>query len=211
MRDVTIAQGELDELWDFSNPALSERRLREAAAGTTDATRRGELETQVARSLGLQERYAEADAVLEGIESPDPAVRVRIALESGRLRNSSGDPRAATALFESAAAGAASAGLDFLQVDALHMLAIADVPHAERWTRLALALLDRVEDPRTLRWRVGLHNNAGWALFDEGRFPEALLAFERSKEAAVQWGTSQQVRWADEAIAEAKAAAAPQG
>ena len=53
-------------------------------------------------------------------------------------------------------------GVDaFLQVDALHMLAIADADHAAEWTARALAVLDGVTDPRTLRWRVSLHNNAG--------------------------------------------------
>ena len=57
---------------------------------------------------------------------------VRVALERGRLRNSAGDPAAAVPLFRAAAEGAASAGLVFLQVDALHMLAIADPAHAPR-------------------------------------------------------------------------------
>ena len=207
---MALSQSLLDELWDFSDPVASEARLRDAAANESDAAARAELLTQVARALGLQERYADGDAVLDGIDTGDSAVDVRVALERGRLRNSAGDPAAAVPLFERAAQAAASARLVFLQVDALHMLAIADTARAGEWTTAALAVLDGVDDPRTLRWRVGLHNNAGWALFDAGRFGDAVAAFEASRDAALRFGTAQQVEWADEAIADARAAAGPQ-
>lgn len=207
---MALSQSLLDELWDFSDPVASEARLRDAAANESDAAARAELLTQVARALGLQERYADGDEVLDGIDTGDSAVDVRVALERGRLRNSAGDPAAAVPLFERAAQAAASARLVFLQVDALHMLAIADTARAGEWTTAALAVLDGVDDPRTLRWRVGLHNNAGWALFDAGRFGDAVAAFEASRDAALRFGTAQQVEWADEAIADARAAAGPQ-
>lgn len=208
-----IGQAELDGLWDFSDAAASEARLRAAAERTTGADR-AELRTQVARALGLQGRYAEADAELDQIEAdsaPDAAVRVRVALERGRVRNSAGDPEAAVPLFSRAAEAAASAELLFLEVDALHMLAIADRPNADAWTDRALTALEGTDDPRTLRWRVGLSNNRGWAHFDAGRLDEALSAFLASRAAAVQWGTPQQVEWADEAIAEVRAAIDPAG
>ena len=201
---MAIAQSLLDDLWDFSDPAGSEQRLRTAAEEETDAATRGELNTQVARSLGLQERYDEADAVLDGIRSPSQAGAVRIALERGRLRNSAGDPAAALPLFRAAAEGAAGEDLVFLRVDALHMLAIADREHAGEWTARALAVLDGTTDARTQRWRVSLHNNAGWTHVDAERYDEAIAEFEASREAATRWGTPQQVTWADEAIAEAR-------
>lgn len=208
---MTIAQDQLDELWDFGDAAASEARLR-AAADAASGADADELQTQVARALGLQGRFAAADAVLDVLD-PDssPAVRVRADLERGRLRNSAGEPGAAVTLFERAAESAASAGLLFLEVDALHMLAIADRAHADAWTDRALAALGTTDDARTLRWRVGLYNNRGWARFDEGRWDDALVAFEASRDAAVRWGTSQQVEWADEAIAETRAAIDPAG
>jgi len=203
---MTLAQTRLDELWDFSDPAASEARLRAAAAQETDAATRGELETQVARALGLQERFAEADAVLDAVSIDDAAVAARAALERGRVRNSAGDPDAATAYFLAAVDAASGSGLTFLQVDALHMLAIADAGEAEQWTAAGLAALDGVSDARTLRWNVSLHNNDGWRLFDAGRLDEALASFEAARDAATRWGTPQQVQWADEALAEARAA-----
>jgi tetratricopeptide (TPR) repeat protein len=207
---VSIAQEELDRLWDFADAAGSEERLR-AAAKAASGSDAAELRTQVARALGLQERYAEGDEVLEAIDDAAPVVRVRVLLERGRLRNSSGDTAAAIPLFDEAAEAAASADLLFLRVDALHMLAIADRENADFWTDRALGALVGADDPRTLRWRVGLHNNRGWARFDGGQLDDALTAFEESRTAAVQWGTPQQVEWADEAIAEVRAAIDPAG
>ncbi|WP_203580297.1 hypothetical protein [Microbacterium hibisci] len=201
---MTLAQTRLDELWDFADAPASERRLREAAAQETDAATRAELETQVARALGLQERFAEADAVLDRVSIDEAAVAARAALERGRLRNSAGDAEAAVPYF--LAAVDAASGIAFLQVDALHMLAIAEPDQAEEWTAAALAVLDGVDDPRTLRWRVSLHNNAGWRLFDAERVADAISEFERAWDAATRWGTPQQVQWADEALAEARAA-----
>ena len=102
-------------------------------------------------------------------------------------------------------AAAASADLGFLHVDALHMLAIADPANGDRWTDEALAFLDSVDDARALRWRVSLRNNRGWALFDAGDVVGAIAEFERARDAAARWGTRQQLEWADEALAEARA------
>jgi hypothetical protein len=66
-----------------------------------------------------------------------------------RLRNSGGDASAAVPLFQAAAEGAASADLVFLQVDALHMLGIADPDRADEWTGQALAALDGTTEART--------------------------------------------------------------
>jgi tetratricopeptide (TPR) repeat protein len=207
---VTIAQPRLDELWDFDDPAGSERRLRDAAAAAPD-DERGELMTQVARALCLQERHDEAEAVLDGIHSDAAAVRARVALERGRLSNAAGRADAATPLFREAAETAASPDLLFVRIDALHMLALADAEHAERWTDDALSALHHVTDARTLRWRVALHNNIGWTHFDHGRFDDALVAFERARHAAVHWGTLTQVQMADEAIVETRATIDPYG
>jgi tetratricopeptide (TPR) repeat protein len=202
---MPVSQTRLDELWDFDDPTASASRFAAAAAQATDPER-AELDTQRARAWGLQGRFAEADAVLDALTDESEVVRARIALERGRLRNSSGDPDGAVPLFREAAALAASADLVFLQVDALHMLAIADSAHRTEWTERALSALDATDDPRTLRWRVALHNNAGWAHLDAGRLAEALTDFDKAKDAALRWGTAQQVRWADEALDEARRA-----
>src|SRR5215475_3833114 len=122
-----ITQKLLDELWDFSDPAESEQRFatEEALASHTDSER-AELVTQRARALGLQQRFEEGHALLDSLgDSADAAVSTRIALERGRLLNSAGRPADSVPEFEAAAGTAESGGLLFLQIDALHMLAIA--------------------------------------------------------------------------------------
>lgn len=205
---MAIEQSVLDQLWDFADPAASGERFTTAAANAAgdDAA---EFATQLARCLGLQGRFTEADRVLDGVagEASGPAL-VRGALERGRVRNSAGDPEAALPLFARAADLARAHELTFLLIDALHMLAIVDQPRAASWTAEALALVDASQDPRTKRWAVALHNNEGWRHFDQGRLDEALEAFEAAHHAAVRWGTELQVTWAGEAVEECRAALA---
>jgi len=202
---MPLDQRTLDALWDFSDPGGSEERLRRAADDATGAAR-DELLTQAARALGLQGRFVEADEALDALDSPDDAVRVRVALERGRIRNSAGEPEAALRHLHEAARAADAAGLLFLQVDALHMLAIVDSAQAHIWTAAALRALASTDDARTLRWAVSLHNNAGWALVAAGRLDDAEASFVRARDAAVAHGTAQQVQGADEALAEVRAA-----
>jgi hypothetical protein len=201
---VTLEQAVLDELWDFSDPVASEARLRAAFDTATDPVERRELRTQVARALGLQERFTEGHGVLDALDLDEPVVAVRAALERGRLHNSAGAPVEAAWHFRRAAALADDNGLTFLRIDALHMLAITDPEHADEHTDTALRELAVVEDARTRRWLVGLHNNRGWTRLDAGDRAGALEAFEAAKDAAEAHGTEQQRMWAAEAIAEAR-------
>lgn len=201
---MTLPQTALDEAWDFDDPTGSETRLRAAYDATSDPVERRELRTQVARALGLQQRFTEAHAVLDALDLDEPVVAVRVALERGRLHNSAGSPTEATWHFRRAASLAEGNDLIFLRIDALHMLAIADPEHADEHTETALRELAAVDDPRTRRWLVALHTNRGWARVDAGDKAGALDAFEAAKDAAHRYGTPQQQVWADAAIAEAR-------
>lgn len=190
----------LDELWDFGDPATSEQRmLRASRSRDRTPEERAELETQQARALGLQGRFEEADAILDGISFDSPAVATRILLERGRLRNSSGRAAEAVPLFAGAVGIATRVGLVFLKVDALHMLAIADAGRVEHWSREGLAALEESGDDRTRAWAVALHNNLGWNLHDADRFEEALEEFSLALNAAGRFGEDEQrffARWA---------------
>jgi len=202
---MSISQEDLDALWNFSDPVASEAAFRGAISATDEPVSRAVLGTQLARALGLQGRYDEADRVLEGIDAPVPAIRARVALERGRLRNSGGHPEDAVAFFENAASVAEAANEPFLLVDALHMLGIADAERGEVHTTRALEVLDTLDaasDRRTQRWRVALHNNRGWALFDAGELRAALQEFEQALRDAEEFGTEEQRGWAREAIEE---------
>jgi tetratricopeptide (TPR) repeat protein len=192
----------LDRLWNFGDPALSEQRFRDALddpAYNTDE--KAELATQLGRAIGLQGRYEEADALLDSIDGEEePTIGVRILLERGRVLNASGHAAMAVPLFEQAAELGDHLGEEFLAVDALHMLALADSAHAESWTRSALEYASTAHDPHTRRWMAGLHNNLGWQQHAAGRLTQALVEFQLAEQWAEQAGTPAQQQAAREAI-----------
>lgn len=203
-----ITQELLDELWDFGDPAGSERRF--AAEGASQAhteAERAELLTQQARALGLQERFTAGRALLDSLgEAADPAVRTRVKLEAGRLLNSAGNVDAAVTEFEEAAALAGSGGLLFLEIDALHMLAIADKARSREWAAQAIDRALTAPQDRTRRWLVSLYNNLGCSYSETGDLDQALAAFLQAQEWAERLGTDQQRVWAREAVDECVAA-----
>jgi tetratricopeptide (TPR) repeat protein len=198
--DDGLHAAELRALWDFADPAGSEAVLRAAADGASTApVRQAELLTQVARALGLQERFDEAHLLLDALAPLTPVVATRVLLERGRLFRSAGDLPAAVSTFEAAMAAAGRAGLEGLQVDALHMLAVADQDRSAVWTKRGLDLVASSQDPEVERWSVALHNNHAWSLMELGRPADALAHFEAAHAAAVEVGTREQeqiARWA---------------
>lgn len=199
----------LDDLWDYDDPAGSEARFR---AAIEDADARGDLaagageaRTQLARSLGLQGRFADGHVILDTVEADHPAddrVRVRALLERGRLLRSSGDPAASATPFEGAWELARTIGEDGLAVDAAHMLALVDAPPGEQaWHRRALDLADMSPDPAARRWRGSLWNNIGWARFEAGDLDGALAAFETALAARREQGQPRETRVAESCVA----------
>src|SRR6185437_2900228 len=136
------------------------------ASGAPDAL--AELLTQIARAQGLQRRFAEANATLDRAEDliggEQARPRVRLLLERGRIRNSSGQPIEARPYFEAAWDLARAQGEEMLAVDAAHMVAIvaSDADEQRVWNARALELAEASDLPRALRWRASLANNIGW-------------------------------------------------
>lgn len=177
---------DIGALWNFGDPAASAEAFRRAMASATATGERAELLSQIARAEGLQGRFDEGHALLDEAAlllegEPELRAHVRIALERGRLRNSSGDPAAAVPHFDKAFAISERTGDVNLGIDALHMLGIA-APPDERlaWNERALAAAERATDPAARRWQGPLLNNIGWTYHDQGEFETALRYFERS-------------------------------
>ena len=185
-------------LWDFDDPAGSEQRFREAAEGAEGADR-PVLLTQVARALGLQERYDEGHALLDDLAASDDEVVARIALERGRLLRSSGQPAEALPHFLAAADAARAAGLDVLRVDALHMVALVGDPAEQvRLNEEALAVAHASHDPRARDWDASLLNNIAMVHADAGDFDRALPLFEEAlaaRERIGDPGRTRVARW----------------
>ena len=179
---------------DFDDAAASEERFREAA-DTAEGADRLVLLTQVARALGLQERYEAAHGVLDDLAVSDPEVATRVSLERGRLHRSAGDTEAAAPHFESAAATAREAGLEVLHVDALHMLAlVAPADEALERNHAALAVARAAQSEAARDWDASLLNNIGMTHADAEQWTAGLAAFEEALEARERIGDDGRTR-----------------
>jgi tetratricopeptide (TPR) repeat protein len=217
---------DLSTLWDFADPAATERRFAEVLAREGEgagADRRAEVLSQIARTQGLQRRFDEAHRTLdraEALGATAPRARTLLLMERGRVRNTSGDPAGARTLFERAHDTARAAGLAALAIDAAHMLAIVSPPdEAIAWNERALAEARASSDPKASRWQGSLLNNLAWAHHDRGDHERALAlhreALEwrraRGEEKAVRvarWSVARMLRAlgrCEEALAEQRA------
>jgi tetratricopeptide (TPR) repeat protein len=177
----------LRELWDFHDLESTEGRFQECLEAETDTESRAEILTQLARVRGLRGEFDEGELLLveagaladaEGSGS----ARVRIDLERGRLRRSSGDPGAALPLFESAFQAAVEAAELALAADAAHMAALA-APNRETmlsWTQAGIDVAESSADPSVRYWLGPLLNNVGWEHHESGEYEQALAAFQRA-------------------------------
>ncbi len=179
---------DFDTLWDYNDPAETERQFREllpAAEAAGDEAYTLQLLTQIARTQGLQRRFDDAHKTLDEVErrrqGQPPVVGIRYLLERGRVYNSSKAPEEARPLFLEAWELARKAGADDFAVDAAHMMGIIEPPdEALRWNERALALAESSADPKARGWLGSLYNNIGWTYHDSGEYEEALALFEKA-------------------------------
>lgn len=206
---------DLDALWDFSKPALSEERFR-AALATASGDDALILQTQIARTWGLSRDFDRARTLLAEAHpklaqaGPEPCVRYW--LELGRTYSSATHapdqitPQAkATAreCFGRALEIARAAKLDGLAIDVLHMMALVDTAPADqlRWGHQALKVALASQQPAARDWEAALRNNIGYALHQMGRNEEALAEFQRALAARQSQGKAREIRIAQWMIA----------
>ena len=196
---------DIGALWDFGDPARSEAVFREHLAGAShdDAL---SLQTQIARTYSLRSRFDEAHAQLDRIE-PDiatagPEPRVRYLLERGRTWRSSKQPDKARPLFLQAVDLALAAKLEYLAIDAMHMVAIIEPPEQQMaWNQRALAAAAQASDPAARSWEASLANNIGMTQHGQGRYEEALASFRTALTARERLGKAGSIRVAHWMIA----------
>ena len=202
-------------LWKYSDPAGSEQRFRQALATATgdDAL---ELQTQIARTHGIRRNFAEARRILAAIEADvaraGAAPQVRWHLELGRTyaspvhRPEEITPEArekARSAYMQAFEKAKAARLDYLAIDALHMMVMVDAEPAAQlaWNEKALAYLDGSTQEEAKKWEGSLRNNVGYAYHLAGRYDEAIAQFRLSLAAYERSGRADNVRIAHWMIA----------
>lgn len=178
-------------LWDFSDPAGTEQKFRELlpqAEESGDQLYLAELLTQIARTQGMQQEFAEAHRTLDrvagmlasGDETEMIKGRLRYLLERGRTYNSSGIPDEAQPLFLEAWELGTSTGFDGLAIDAAHMLGIVTQGQESLdWNLKALSLAELTDDPRATGWKGALYNNIGWTYMEMHEPLRALELFQK--------------------------------
>jgi tetratricopeptide (TPR) repeat protein len=181
-------------LWDFDDPASSGERFLDAAEQAQEPERTAWL-TQYVRALGLQEKFDEADRILDTLASDDPQTATYLELERGRVLRSSGRAEESRPHFEAAAATARAAGLEALHIDALHMVALV-APEAEQLAlnQRALEVARTATDQRARDWDASLLNNIGMTHADAGDFEAALRSFEEALAARERIGDPATIR-----------------
>jgi tetratricopeptide (TPR) repeat protein len=185
---------DLKPLWNFDDPLQSEQRFRSALL-TAHGDDAFILQTQIARCYGLRAHFADAQNILKGLEpqlqAASDEARIRYWLELGRTYSSATHtPESQTTdakeharnAYTQAYETAKRAQLDVLAVDALHMLAFVDTQPADqlKWGQAALEIAQASSQPAAKSWEASLRNNVGDALYQLGRYEEALVQLKQA-------------------------------
>lgn len=196
------------ELWDFSQPELSEQRFR-AALAEASADDTLILQTQIARTYGIRGNFSQAQRILADIEpqiqSASAEAQVRYYLELGRSHASATHaPESQTLEVKNLARSAylhafelAQQGkLDYLAIDTLHMMTFVDTDPEDQleWNFKAVAIMQSSYQQDAKKWEASLHNNTGYALYLLGRYEEALVEFELALAARERDGDPRTIR-----------------
>lgn len=178
---------DIQSMWVFSDPALSEQRFR-AAMASANNDQQLILQTQIARTYGLRRDFEKARNTLSIIEpqlsSASAEAKTRFQLELGRTFASGRHKTEELTLeakaiarkhYEKALAIARESKLDDLAIDAIHMFAFIDTAFEDqrKWAVAALAVALESEQPAAKRWEASIRNNLGYALNKLGRLTEA--------------------------------------
>ncbi len=190
---------DFDKLWNYNEPGETEQKFR-AVLAKTNAEEQAEyvleLKTQIARTLGLQQKFEDAHKLLDQVEPeliPEyPLAKIRYLLERGRAFNSSGMKEESIPLFLEAWELGLTEKADFYAVDAAHMLGIAAQQDQQLiWNEKAMELAENSPDKRAQGWLGSLYNNIGWTYHDLKEYEKAMGIFLK----ALEWReTHEQVR-----------------
>jgi tetratricopeptide (TPR) repeat protein len=206
---------DINALWDHTKPELTEQRFIAALEGAAEDERLI-LQTQIARTHGIRGNFTKARDILAVVEprqsNASAQVQVRYFLELGRTYASATHPaqartpenrEQARSHFVHAHEIAARAGLDYLAIDALHMMPFVDTDPDRQldWNEKALAYMEHSDQADAKGWEGSLRNNVGYARHLKGEYEAALSQFRLSRAAHENTGRLRNVRIADWMIA----------
>jgi len=180
---------DFDKLWDYNDPAETEKSFQDILdkIGDNESDYRLELLTQLARTKGLQKKFDDAHKTLDIVENSmndkQQVVKIRYLLERGRIFNSSGKKDKAKPLFLQAYKFGIKNKLDSYTLDAAHMMGIVEPPEKQLdWNLKAIKIAEETEDKKLKGWLGPLYNNTGWSYHDLGQYKEALELFKKGYE-----------------------------
>ncbi len=202
---------EILNLWDFGDPAESERRFRALLARVEeDAEAAAIVRTQVARAQGLQRRFDEAHKTLDAVETMPSTRGARVAVRLDArarahlpLRRGSREGAPSTSPSRSIAP-ARPARTRSPSTPRTCWRSSRPIPRCRPRGTSARSRWPRARrDPLARRWRASLLNNMGWTRHGEGRFEEALDLFTRALAARESMGDAASTRVARWCVARA--------
>lgn len=190
---------DVDALWDYAQPVRTEQVFREALARA-----KGDealiLATQIARTFTIRGEFANAERELEAIEprlaTAGVEVRVRDALERGRILRGQGQGGQARPFFVRALDLARPAGLEALTADAMHSIALVEPTREGRlaWHERTIDFAREAKDPRARKWEPAALNNMGITLNEMGRHDLALPVLQKALAIYQQQGLAPAIR-----------------
>lgn len=185
---------DFDKLWDYDNPAVTEKKFREllpAAEKSKEKSYHIELLTQIARTQGLQMKFDDAHATLDKamkmIKPQHIRPRIRYMLERGRTYNSSKVYDKAKEIFLAAYRQAIKYKEDNYAIDAAHMMGIVEKEEESlKWNEIAVKIAEETKDEHARGWLGSLLNNTGWTYFNMKQYDKALGLFEKYVKSATE-------------------------
>ncbi len=179
---------DIDTLWDYSNPKQTEILFKDLLK---DYPKEGEwtisLKTQLARAMGMQQKFDSATAVLDDVEGElkkDMAeANTRYNLEMGRVVFSSGDRDKAREYFQRAIDISEGGDIPMLYLDALHMMAMVLPPEEGiKYNLMSIEYIEKSENDVLSGWLGPLYNNTAWTYNDLGEYDKAMKLFLKDAE-----------------------------
>ncbi len=195
---------DINRLWDFDQPALSEARFRAALIGASpeDAL---VLQSQIARSYVLRGERQPALEILRAIEAnvavSGSEAQVCYWLELGRAHASPAHPPEALTwkaqtqarqAFQEAFRRAKAAGLDPHTIEALHLMAFTE-NNPERQAmheRDALRFVQFSQQEAAQRWECAVRIGLAQALIRLQNHAEAVSELQAATQAGIRMGTT---------------------
>src|SRR5438132_2027549 len=194
---------DLDGIWDFDHPGLTEKKFREllpAAIDSLDISYLAELLTQIARAEAMQRKFQEAQKTLDRVEKAlpkaDQRVSVRYVLERGRVLSLSGKPREAQPRLREAFNLALMLKMDLHAIDAARMMAVAEPEKTVEWNMKALDLAEKWADEGGNKAKGPLYGSIGWNHFERKEYQGALFMFQKALQFTDQLGDPLKMRTA---------------